>query len=158
MESFRLHDRHWRSSRLSRPGTVFDLLGRGQRTQLGQGPAIGMFLNWWAGVVSVLNALPLPEELAGPEAGLTVDSGGRLHPGNDDALQDRASIKDLKTRLEDRIPRVDLSKQILEVMNLHLQFPAAFTSVIGGTSRLADLHVSVAALLTAHRSTSACPG
>jgi TnpA family transposase len=44
------------------------------------------------------------------------------------------------------LPRVDLSEQILEVMSWHPGFPAAFTSVTGGASRLADLHISVAAL------------
>ncbi|MGH3409528.1 MAG: DUF4158 domain-containing protein [Streptosporangiaceae bacterium] len=126
---------------------------------------------WEAVKRPVLNTLLLPEDPAGlPEAraadldeawrataagldastSLTVDSDGRLHPGKDDALDDRPSLKDLKTRLEGMIPRVDLSEQILEVMSWHPRFPAAFTSVTGGTSRLADLHTSVAALLTAH--------
>jgi TnpA family transposase len=81
---------------------------------------------------------------------LSVDTAGRLHLSKDDALEDRPSLTDLKTRLEAMIPRVDLSEQILEVMSWRPQFPAAFTSVTGGASRLADLHVSVAALLTAH--------
>jgi hypothetical protein len=48
------------------------------------------------------------------------------------------------------IPRVDLSELILEVMSWHPDLVAAFTSVTGGRARLADLYVSVAALLTAH--------
>lgn len=81
---------------------------------------------------------------------LSADTAGRLHLSKDDALEDRPSLTDLKTRLEAMIPRVDLSEQILEVMSWRPQFPAASTSVTGGASRLADLHVSVAALLTAH--------
>ncbi len=81
---------------------------------------------------------------------LTVDAGGRLHLGKDNALEDPPSLVDLRKRLEDMIPRVDLSEQVLEVMSWHPGFPAAFTSVTGGRARLADLHVSVAALLTAY--------
>jgi TnpA family transposase len=83
-------------------------------------------------------------------ASLTVDADGRLHLGKDDALEDPPSLTDLRKRLDGMIPRVDLSEQILEVMSWHPDFPAAFTSVTGGRARLADLHVSVAALLTAH--------
>ncbi|TDC65825.1 hypothetical protein E1258_04565 [Micromonospora sp. KC207] len=43
-----------------------------------------------------------------------------------------------------------LEVQVLELMALYPDFPAAFTSASGGTSRLADLQVAVAALLTAH--------
>jgi TnpA family transposase len=126
---------------------------------------------WDAVKRPVLSALLLPEDPAGlleacaadldeawraaaaglgANASLTVDADGRLHLGKDDALQDRPSLKDLKTRLEGMIPQADLSEQILEVMSWHPRFPAAFTPVTGGTSRLADLDVSVAALLTAH--------
>ena len=126
---------------------------------------------WDAVKGSVLSALLLPEDPVGlleihaadldeawrttaagigDNASLTVDSDGRLHLGKDDALDDRPSLKDLKTRLEGMIPRVDLSEQILEVMSWYSQLAAAFTSVTGGASRLADLHISVAALLTAH--------
>lgn len=45
---------------------------------------------------------------------------------------------------------MDLSEQILEVMSGHEQFATSFTSVTGSATRLGDLHVSVAALLTAH--------
>jgi TnpA family transposase len=86
----------------------------------------------------------------GANPSVSVDSDGRLHLGKDDALEDRASLKDLKRRLEGMMPRVDLPEQILEVMSWHPGFPAAFTSVTGGNTRLTDLHVSVAALLTAH--------
>lgn len=126
---------------------------------------------WDAAKQPVLNALLLPDEPAellaaragdldeawrataaglDANASLTVDADGRLHLGTDDALEDRPSLKDLRKGLEAMIPRVDLSEQILEVMSWHPKFPAAFTSVTGGTARLSDLDVSVAALLTAH--------
>ncbi|MEV7626438.1 Tn3 family transposase [Actinoplanes sp. NPDC089786] len=81
---------------------------------------------------------------------LTVDADGRLHLGKDAALEDPPSLTDLRKRLEDMIPRADLSELILEVMSWHPGLAAAFTSVTGGRARLADLNVSVAALLTAH--------
>lgn len=83
-------------------------------------------------------------------ASLSVDADGRLHLGKDAALEDPPSLADLRNRLDGMIPRVDLSEQILEVMSWHPDLAAAFTSVTGGRARLADLHVSVAALLTAH--------
>lgn len=47
------------------------------------------------------------------------------------------------------LPRVDLPEVILEVMAWVPEFTAAFTAVSGGQTRLDDLHVSVAACLTA---------
>ncbi|WP_354236953.1 Tn3 family transposase [Arthrobacter sp. UYEF3] len=81
---------------------------------------------------------------------ITVDTGGRLHLGKDEALVDRPSLLDLRRRLAGMIPQVDLSEQILEVMAWQPAFAASFTAVSGARTRLADLHVSVAALLTAH--------
>lgn len=48
------------------------------------------------------------------------------------------------------LPRVDLPDLILEVMAWHPGFVAAFAGVSGGHSRLGDLHVTIAAALTAH--------
>ncbi|MDM4719153.1 transposase [Micromonospora sp. WMMA1363] len=48
------------------------------------------------------------------------------------------------------LPRVDMGELLLEVMTWQPQFPAAFTAVSGGEARLADLHVTIAAALTAH--------
>lgn len=45
---------------------------------------------------------------------------------------------------------MDISEQILEVMSWHPGFARSFTSAVGGGTRLGDLHISVAALLTAH--------
>ena len=81
---------------------------------------------------------------------ISVDTDGRLHLGKDDALVERPSLIDLRKRLADMIPQVDLSEQILEVMAWQPAFTASFTAVSGARTRLADLHVSVAALLTAH--------
>ena len=48
------------------------------------------------------------------------------------------------------LPRVDLPELILEVMAWHPGFAQAFTSVTSAPTRLSDLHVSIAALLSAH--------
>jgi hypothetical protein len=68
----------------------------------------------------------------------------------DDALDVPPSLRDLRARTEAMLPGVDLPEVILEVMAEHPGFAEAFTSVSGGASRLADLHVSIAALLTSH--------
>lgn len=81
---------------------------------------------------------------------ITVDTDGRMHLDKDDALEEPPSLKDLRTRLAGMIPRVELSELVLEVMGWHPDFTASFTSAAGVSSRLSDLHVSVAALLTAH--------
>ena len=54
---------------------------------------------------------------------------------------------DLRKRVVRMLPRVDLPELILEVMSWHPAFMDAFTSISGAESRLADLHVTVAALL-----------
>ncbi len=86
--------------------------------------------------------------LANPE--ITVDAQGRLHLGKDAALDEPASLVDLRTRVEAMLPQVDLPELILEVMTWHPAFAEAFTAVSGATTQLADLPTSVAALLTAH--------
>jgi len=48
------------------------------------------------------------------------------------------------------LPRVSVPEVILEVMSWLPGFVNAFTSVSGGRTRLADLHVTVAACLSAH--------
>lgn len=47
------------------------------------------------------------------------------------------------------LPRVDLPEVILEVMAQHPGFVRAVTAASGGQSRLSDLHVTIAACLTA---------
>ena len=68
----------------------------------------------------------------------------------DDALDEAPSLVDRRQRTTAMLPEADLPEMILKLMALYPQFPAAFTSISGDTSRLADLHVSVTALLTAH--------
>src|SRR5450759_3918147 len=46
--------------------------------------------------------------------------------------------------------RVDVGELILEVMSWQPGFVEAFTAVSGGQTRLGDLHVTIAAALTAH--------
>ena len=85
-----------------------------------------------------------------PDGGVSVDAEGRLHVGKDNALDEPASLTDLRRRAGEMLPGVDLPEMILEVMAENPAFAAAFTVVSGGTSRLKDLHISIAALLTAH--------
>jgi TnpA family transposase len=78
-----------------------------------------------------------------------VDGQGRLHVPKLTAIPEPASLADLRKRVAAMLPRVDLPEVILEVMAWVPEFTAAFTSVSGGRTRLDDLHVSVAACLTA---------
>ncbi|HEY6798466.1 MAG TPA: Tn3 family transposase [Kineosporiaceae bacterium] len=126
----------------------------------------------WAVVKdAALSALQLPEDPTGlltahaagldaawkaaaggivPEGQVSVDADGRLHLTKDDPLPEPPSLGDLRNRTAAMLPEVDLPELILELMAAYPDFPAAFTSVTGAASRLADLHISVAALLTAH--------
>jgi hypothetical protein len=81
---------------------------------------------------------------------VSVDADGRLHVGKDDALDEPASLRELRARVAGMLPRVDLPELILEVMTWHPEFARAFTSVTGAVTRLSDVHISVAALLSAH--------
>ncbi len=78
-----------------------------------------------------------------------VDDQGRLHVPRLTAIPEPPSLVDLRKRVAAMLPRVDLPEVILEVMAWVPAFTAAFTSVSGGRTRLEDLHVSVAACLTA---------
>jgi TnpA family transposase len=90
-------------------------------------------------------AARLPENTAA-----SIDSEGRLHVGKTATVPDPPSLTDLRRRCEAMMPRVDIGELILEVMGWEPGFLAAFTSASGGQSRLEDLHVTVAATLTAH--------
>src|SRR5215210_2602762 len=48
------------------------------------------------------------------------------------------------------LPRVDAGELVLEVISWQPRFVEAFTAVSGGAPRLGDLHVTIAAALTAH--------
>jgi hypothetical protein len=78
-----------------------------------------------------------------------VDDQGRLHVPRLAAIPEPRSLVDLRKRVAAMLPRVDLPEVILEVMAWVPAFTAAFTAVSGGRTRLEDLHVSVAACLTA---------
>lgn len=79
----------------------------------------------------------------------TVDGEGRLHLPRLAAVPEPPSLIDLRKRVAAMLPRVDLPEVILEVMAWVPEFTAAFTLASGGQTRLDDLHVSVAACLTA---------
>ena len=79
----------------------------------------------------------------------TVDGEGRLHLPKLSAIPEPPSLTDLRKRVSAMLPRVDLPEVILEVMGWVPEFTAAFTLASGGRTRLDDLHVSVAACLTA---------
>ena len=81
---------------------------------------------------------------------VSVDADGRLHVARDDALDEPASLRDLRSRVAGMLPRVDLPELILEVMAWHPGFAQAFTSVTSAPTRLSNLHISIAALLSAH--------
>lgn len=80
---------------------------------------------------------------------VTVDDDGRLHVARLKAVPEPASLIDLRKRVAAMLPRVDLPEVLLEVMGRVPGFEAAFTSVSGGASKLADFDISVAACLTA---------
>ena len=89
------------------------------------------------------------EKAAGDRAEAPAPDQGRLHLPKLSAIPDPPSLADLRKRVAAMLPRVDLPEVILEVMGWVPEFAAAFTPASGGRSRLDDLHVSVAACLTA---------
>ena len=133
------------------------------RARLLTGPA------WEAARGPVLNALQLPTDPAelldghahalddawrhvasrvGHTGGVTVDDEGRVHAGSLDAVPDPPSLTDLRRRCEAILPQVDIGELILEVMSWQPRFIDAFTAASSGTTRLADLDVTIAAALT----------
>jgi TnpA family transposase len=136
---------------------------RNPQAQLLDGPA------WQAVKDDVLTSLGLPENpdallaehvttldeaylyVAGRLAANTdvrVDEQGKVHVTSDKAIEEPASLIDLRKRVAAMLPRIDLGEQILEVMGWCPEFMASLTSLSGGDSRLADLHITVAACLT----------
>jgi hypothetical protein len=81
---------------------------------------------------------------------VSVDERGRLHLQNLTAIKDPPSLVDLRTRVNRMLPRVDLPELILEVMTWHPEFMDSFVNVSGAEPRLADLDITVAALLVCH--------
>jgi hypothetical protein len=60
-----------------------------------------------------------------------------------------ASLLDLRRRCEAMLPRVDIGELILEVMGWHPELTAAYTHIAGGGARMADLPITLSAVLTA---------
>jgi Tn3 transposase DDE domain len=87
-----------------------------------------------------------------PEANtaISLDLEGQLHIERLEAIDEPASLIELRRDVNALLPRVDLPEVILEVMSWEPRFGAAFVAASGGQTRLADLHVTIAACLTAH--------
>ena len=79
----------------------------------------------------------------------SIGDEGRLHAEKDSAIADPPSLTDLRKRREAMMPQVDVGELILEVMPWQPDFLKAFTAASGGQTRLDDLHVTIAAALTA---------
>ncbi|QHE73143.1 Tn3 family transposase [Rhodococcus sp. WAY2] len=80
----------------------------------------------------------------------TVDDEGKLHVAALVAVPDPPSLIDLRRRVERMMPKIDLPELVLEVMSWHPGFIEAFTHVSGNDARVADLGLSVAAVLCAY--------
>lgn len=80
----------------------------------------------------------------------TVDDEGKLHAAALVAVPDPPSLTDLRRRVEAMLPRIDLPELVLEVMSWQPGFTEAFTHASGNPARVADLGLSVAAVLCAH--------
>ncbi|MEG8184606.1 transposase [Nocardia terpenica] len=81
----------------------------------------------------------------------SVDSDGRLHLAALAAVPDLPSLVDLRRRTAAMIPRVGLPELVW-----HPGFTESFTHVAGTSTRVADLGVSVAAVLCAQAMNSVC--
>ncbi|WP_429423535.1 Tn3 family transposase [Nocardia sp. GAS34] len=80
----------------------------------------------------------------------SVDEEGRLHLAALKAEPDPPSLVDLRRRVEAMVPEVDLPELVLEVMSWVPGFAESFTHASGNGARVADLGLSVAAVLCAH--------
>ena len=138
---------------------------RDPRAQLLAGPA------WERSREAGMNALNLPDDpgsLLGEHAAAvdtayrevvarldsdgpaTVDEDGRLHVASLKAEPDPPSLVDLRRRGQAMVPEVDLPELVLEVMSWVPGFAESFTHASGNGARVADLGLSVAAVLCAH--------
>lgn len=77
-----------------------------------------------------------------------VDGQGKIHLASNKAIKEPPSLIDLRKRVAAMLPRIDIGDQVLEVMGWVSQFLPSLTALSGGTSRMADLNVTVAACLT----------
>lgn len=80
----------------------------------------------------------------------SVDEDGRLHLTALKAEPDPPSLVDLRRRVQTMLPEVDLPELVLEVMSWVPRFTESFTHASGNGARVADLGLSVAAVLCAH--------
>lgn len=83
----------------------------------------------------------------GADTSASVDEDGKLHVAALSAMPDPPSLVDLRRRTAAMVPRVDLPEMVLEAMSWHPRFGESFTHVAGTSARVADLGVSVAAVL-----------
>lgn len=83
----------------------------------------------------------------GEDTAASVDEDGKLHVAALSAMPDPPSLVDLRRRTAAMMPRVDLPEMVLEVMSWLPEFVESFTHVAGTSARVADLRVSVAAVL-----------
>lgn len=80
---------------------------------------------------------------------VSIDTDGRVHVASIRAIEEPASLLELRKRVAAMMPRVDISEAILEVLGWHPPFLDALTSISGGQAHLGDVDISVAACLTA---------
>jgi hypothetical protein len=83
----------------------------------------------------------------GQDTSASVDEDGKLHVAALSAMPDPPSLVDLRRRTAAMMPRVDLPEMVLEMMSWLPGFAESFTQVAGTSARVADLGVSVAAVL-----------
>lgn len=83
----------------------------------------------------------------GEDSTAGIDDDGRLHVAALDAKPEPASLIDLRRRVEAMLPEVDLPELVMEVMSWYPEFIEAFTLISGERARVADLGLSVAAVL-----------
>ncbi len=80
---------------------------------------------------------------------VTVDADGRVHAAALDAIPVPASMMALRDRCQDMMPRVDIGEVVQEVMSWRPGFVQAYTHLSRGEPKLADLHLTLSAVLTA---------
>lgn len=80
----------------------------------------------------------------------TIDEDGKLHVAALVAVPDPPTLIDLRRRVEQMMPKIDLPELVLEVMSWHPGFIEAFTHISGNDARVADLGLSVAAVLCSY--------
>jgi TnpA family transposase len=70
---------------------------------------------------------------------VTVGADSRLHAARLHTVAEPDSLRELRARCQDMMPRVDIGDLVLEVMSWHPEMVAAYTHVSGGDARLAIL-------------------